>query len=113
VRFQVDRAASRELEALFDAYTEDCEFSKTRITIRLFAIGTVFIPRSEARRMPAGLERFREVTLDFDRVSEIGRGFADEVFRVWAGAHPDVKLLPVNMNRAVEFMVERARRRRE
>lgn len=113
VRFEVDRATSRELKALFDAYTEDYEFSKTRITIRLFAIGTVFISRSEARRMLAGLERFRELTLDFDRVSEIGQGFADEVFRVWAGAHPDVRLLPVNMNRAVEFMVERARRRRE
>jgi hypothetical protein len=38
-----------------------------------------------------------------------GQGFADEVFRVWARAHPGVALTPVNMAPPVEFMVERAR----
>ena len=54
-------------------------------------------------------ERFREVVLDFHRVSGIGQGFADEVFRVWARTHPRVRLRPVKMNPAVEMMVERAR----
>ncbi|MCC7534787.1 MAG: ArsR family transcriptional regulator, partial [Deltaproteobacteria bacterium] len=39
-----------------------------------------------------------------------GQGFADEVFRVWARDHPATTLVPVDMNEAVTFMVERARR---
>jgi hypothetical protein len=45
-------------------------------------------------------------------VDEIGQGFADEVFRVWARAHISTKLTPVNMNTAVAFMVTRALRAR-
>jgi hypothetical protein len=59
-----------------------------------------------------GLERFREVVLDFERVTGIGQGFADEIFRVFANAHPETTLVPVNMNEPVSFFVERARRSR-
>lgn len=55
-----------------------------------------------------GLERFREVFLDFERVEGIGQGFADDVVRVWAGSHPEVTVTTVNMNSTVEFMVKRA-----
>jgi hypothetical protein len=113
VRFEIDRASPRSLKALFEAYTEDFEFSKTRIVVRLFSIGTRFVSRSEARRLLAGLDRFKEVMLDFAGVTDVGQGFADEVFRVWAADHSAVRLVPVRMNPAVEFMIERARRRRE
>ena len=46
--------------------------------------------------------------LDFGGVSEIGQAFADELFRVFANAHPDVQLAPVNMTDAVSNMVRRA-----
>jgi hypothetical protein len=55
-----------------------------------------------------GLEKFREVVLDFEGVDLVGQGFADEVFRVWAQQHPDVLLIPTGMNEPVAFMVERA-----
>ncbi len=74
----------------------------------LSSIGVRFISRSEAKRLLSGLDRFAEVVLDFTGVEEIGQGFADEVFRVWARAHPKVRLKPVNMSEAVEFMVRRA-----
>jgi anti-sigma regulatory factor (Ser/Thr protein kinase)/biotin operon repressor len=109
---EIDLAKVRPLAALFEEYTHDYEFAKTRTVIRLFAIGVRFVSRSEAKRLLRGLERFREVVLDFRGVEGVGQGFADEVFRVWAAAHPDVSLVPVNMNEAVEFMLERARRRR-
>ena len=64
--------------------------------------------RSQARRLVSGLERFREVVLDFRGVELVGQGFADEVFRVWARQHPEVALIPTAMNEAVAFMVERA-----
>ena len=82
--------------------------SKTRTVVRLFAIGTEFVSRSQAKRLVNGLEKFREVVLDFKGVDLVGQGFADEVFRVWARQHPDVKLIPTDMNDAVAFMVERA-----
>jgi hypothetical protein len=65
--------------------------------------------RSEARSVLHTLGRFGEVVLDFAGVEAVGQGFADEVFRVWARAHTDVRLLPVNMNENVDFMVRRAR----
>jgi hypothetical protein len=38
----------------------------------------------------------------------VGQGFADEVFRVWARQHADVRLVPTGMVDPVAFMVERA-----
>ena len=84
------------------------EFNKTRAVIRLFAIGTDFVSRSQAKRLVHGLEAFREVVFDFNGVNLVGQGFADEVFRVWAKEHPEVQLIPTDMNDAVAFMVERA-----
>jgi anti-sigma regulatory factor (Ser/Thr protein kinase)/biotin operon repressor len=108
----VDLDTVRPLRALFEEYTDDYEFSKTRTVIRLFEIGVRFVSRSEAKRLLHGLDRFREVVLDFRGVQGIGQGFADEVFRVWVNDHPDVLVLPVHMNDAVAFMIERARRHR-
>src|SRR5262249_3759611 len=110
VRFEAATRPRRELSEVFDAYTRDSEFQRTRIVVKLFTIGTRFVSRSEARRSVNGLERFGEAILDFNQVEEVGQGFADEVFRVWATVHPETKLSPVKMNRAVAFMVGRARR---
>lgn len=107
VRFEVRPGKTTTLSDVFSEYTENLEFSKTRIVVRLFAIGVRFISRSEAKRLLTGLERFREIVLDFAGVDEVGQGFADEVFRVWASAHPKIRLVPVNMTPTVRFMVRR------
>jgi hypothetical protein len=109
-RVELDPANARDLAEVFGEYTEDFEFSRTRTIVRLFAIGTEFVSRSEAKRLVRGLERFREVVIDFEGVALVGQGFADEVFRVWSTAHPEVRLIPVGMEAPVAFMVERARR---
>lgn len=108
VRFEIRPGTRRSLKRLFDEYTENFEFTRTRIVVKLFAIDVRFVSRSEARRLLSGLERFREVVLDFKGVDEIGQGFADEVFRVWARAHPKVRLKPIRTDEGVEFMVRRA-----
>lgn len=77
------------------------------LNLRLCDIGTEFVSRAEAKRLLDGLDSFEEISLDFRDVSLVGQGFVDEVFRVWAKAHPAISLLPINMNEAVEFMVER------
>ena len=108
VRAAVDIDNPIDLTAVFAEYTEDFQFNRTRTIIRLFAIGTEFVSRSQAKRLVHGLERFREVILDFDGVEFVGQGFADEVFRVWKSDHPEVELIPTGMSDAVAFMVERA-----
>jgi anti-sigma regulatory factor (Ser/Thr protein kinase) len=112
VRFEVRPGKKTTLSDVFSEYTENLEFSKTRIVVRLFAVGVRFVSRSEAKRLLAGLERFREIVLDFAGVAEVGQGFADEVFRVWASSHRSIRLVPVNMAPTVRFMVLRARGRK-
>jgi excisionase family DNA binding protein len=109
VAAEIERSSTRSLSELFDAYTDDdYQFTRTRTWVKLFEFGTRFVSRSEAKRLVHRLEEFAEAILDFEGVAEVGQGFADEVFRVWATAHPDTLLRPVNMNRAVAWMVRRA-----
>jgi anti-sigma regulatory factor (Ser/Thr protein kinase) len=109
-RFSIALATDRVLEDLFARYTHDLRFDTSRIVVKLFQYGTSFVSRSEAKRLLAGLEKFEHVVLDFRGVDGVGQGFADEVFRVWVRAHPEVRVTAENMNRPVTFMVERARR---
>lgn len=111
VRVEIDRTNPIDLAEVFQQFTDDFVFSKTRTMIRLVEIGQTFVSRSEAKRLLLGLEKFNEVVLDFEGVSMVGQGFLDEVFRVWALAHQGTTLVPVEMNDAVAFMVERAIRR--
>lgn len=105
---QVDQHTRRELREVFENYTRDHEFVRTRPVIKLFTIGLTFISRSEAKRLVVGLEGFSEAEIDFGGVTDVGQGFVDELFRVWPSEHPGTQLTPVNMNPAVEFMVKRA-----
>ena len=84
-------------------------FDGTRTTVKLGALGAALMSRAEARRIVERLTSFNHAVLDFSGVEVVGRGFCDEVFRVFARAHPDVAIEPVAMNDAVAFMVRRAR----
>ncbi len=48
------------------------------------------------------------MVLDFEGIAEIGQAFADQLFRVFATAHPGVTLAPINMSTAVAQMLSRA-----
>ena len=54
--------------------------------------------------------KFREIIFDFRGISFMGQGFADEVFRVFQNAHPDIKLTAVNANASVEGMIRHVKR---
>jgi len=43
------------------------------------------------------VDKFKEVTLDFKDVGFIGQAFSDEVFRVYANAHPNIKISVENL----------------
>ncbi len=70
-------------------------------------MGTIYISRSQARRILSGLEKFKVIILDFDKVPTVGQAFADEIFRVFQTRHPDIEIKPVNMVEPVEFMIKR------
>ena len=113
VRFSISASSRRRIQDVFRRYqveTEEPAFDRSEVKVRLYARDAAYLSRSQARRILAGLDKFRSVTLDFDGVPAIGQAFADEVFRVYHAAHPEVAIVPVNMNDAVRFMVERARR---
>ena len=94
-----------------DTGSDDLERNRTRTVVKLFEIGASFVARSAARRLLQGIDRFREVIVDFHGVDGVGQGFADEIFRVYAAAHPEMQFTPINMNEPVSFMVGRALRK--
>ncbi len=109
-RIEVALRPRKTLKEIFDAYTDDFEFSKTKIRVHLFEYGTRFVSRSEAKRLMHGLEKFQHVTLDFKNVEAVGQGFVDEVVRVWSRAHRRTRVETVRMVPAVAFMVQRGLR---
>lgn len=111
---QLDPQTDRTLAGIFQEFTRDHAFVRTRPVVKLFEIGTVFVSRSEARRLLDGLEAdFDTVEVDFTGVTDVGQGFVDELLRVWPAAHPGKSVTPTNMNPAVEFMVRRGLSRSE
>ena len=103
----IDPATTRELAEVFARFTEEFEFVRSRPVVKLFGIGMPFVARSEARRLLEGMDRFTEVEIDFAGVPDVGQGFVDEMVRVWPSQHPGTRIVPINMNAAVEFMVRR------
>lgn len=110
VGFQIAENTGRLLPDIFRRYQTDvteAAFDKSEIKVKLFALDTDYLSRSQARRLLAGLEKFRSVILDFEGVRTVGQGFADEVFRVFRRRYPQTRLSRVNMSETVRFMVER------
>ena len=91
----------------FQSSQNEYAFDKTEIKVKLYTMGTVYISRSQARRVLAGLDKFKLIILDFQKVPTIGQAFADEVFRVFKNAHPAIKIQTVNTNEAILFMINR------
>lgn len=111
VSLRVENGSPRTTQEVFDQFAapEDFTFDRTLIPVKLAMYeGSNLVSRSQAKRLYSRFERFRHVALDFAEVGEIGQAFADELFRVFAVAHPQVELIPMNMSPAVEHMVRRA-----
>ena len=102
---------SRTTKEVFDRFTfeGDYSFSKTVVPVHLALYGDEkLVSRSQAKRLLAGLDRFKVVLLDFTGVETIGQAFADETFRVFVQSHPRVELLAQQATTLVEHMIRRA-----
>lgn len=109
---QIASSSPRTLESVFDEFSnkdDDYSFSKTNVPVALVRVGDEnLVSRSQAKRLLVRLDRFEDVILDFRGVESIGQAFADEIFRVFAGEHPGVKLLATGTTPAVDRMIRRA-----
>ena len=109
VAFRIGLRSKRKLETIFRDYSGDAfEFGKTRVRVDLYKTRNSYISRSQARRILFGLERFKEIILDFKRIDTVGQGFTDEIFRVWKTRHPGIRIVYQNANENVEFMIKRS-----
>jgi hypothetical protein len=52
------------------------------------------------------LDKFSEIELDMRDVQNVGQGFADEVFRVFATAHPNIVIRFINASDVVTAMIK-------
>lgn len=91
-------------QEVFDLYAnEDGGFIKTKIPMKNI-FDTSPVSRSQAKRVCNRLEKFKEVVIDFEGLQWMGQGFAHQLFVVFAKEHPDIKLVPINMNEDVTKM---------
>jgi anti-sigma regulatory factor (Ser/Thr protein kinase) len=73
-------------------------FERTVVPLQLLASQHIGLEsRAQAKRVASRLQQFRRAEIDFDGITELGHGFADELFRVFARANPDVKLVPIHV----------------
>ena len=112
VWMKLSNHTARTTKKIFDQYVsgEDYGFTRTVVPVRLAQYGNEkLISRSQAKRLLARVELFNTVIFDFSEVETIGQAFADEIFRVFPLAHPDIVLLNIHANSQVKRMIERAR----
>lgn len=105
----VNNNTSRSLKKVFDTFTsstEDRSFSKTIVPVKLLRYKDEgIISRSQARRLLARFDKFKYVILDFSGIDSIGQAFADEIFRVYVNAHPEITLTYRNANQSIKNMI--------
>lgn len=86
---------------------DDYGFAKTHFPVKLLQHeGEALVSRSQAKRLVLRFGQFREVILDFEGVTRIGQGFADEIFRVFKQKNPQVHLTPINLSEHVEQTIK-------
>ena len=111
VQFEIRRDSRTRLEDVFAEFAPeeyDFQFEKTRVLVKL--LRRQYVSRSEAKRLLHNLDKFSEIELDMRDVASVGQGFADEVFRVFASAHPGIIIRAINAGQAVEAMFQHVSR---
>ncbi|MBQ8858189.1 MAG: DUF4325 domain-containing protein [Clostridia bacterium] len=108
VGMKLSNHSKKVLRDVFDSFSdEDGMFVRTHIPIaHMFTSGSP-VSRSEARRLLGLIAKFKEVTLDFNGVDEIGQAFAHELFAVSRRLENPPILQVQHANKAVTMMINR------
>lgn len=84
-------------------------FAKTIVPVKLARYGEEkLVARSQAKQLLAGVDRFQTVIFDFSEIDTIGQAFADEIFRVFARSHPEMKIVAINENERIAQIIAAA-----
>ena len=110
VAMSLSNQTKKTTKEVFDRFSNIEEgFIRTHIPIaHMFAYGNP-ISRSEARRLGALVSEFKEITLDFTSVEEVGQAFCHELFVVWQRNNPDIVINIVGACEDVNFMIQRVK----
>ncbi|NIA23699.1 MAG: DUF4325 domain-containing protein [Proteobacteria bacterium] len=106
VYFNIKRHSKRKIIDIMNSYAPeefDFKFQRTKISVKL--LQNEYVSRSEAKRLLAGLDKFKEIILDFKGVKNIGQGFTDEIFRVFKNKHPIIKISIINTSPEIERII--------
>jgi len=99
----------RTLDAVLRAHSADAAgyaFERTSVPLHLIAgHGQALASRADAKRVASRLASFRTAEIDFEGITDIGHGFADELFRVFQRENPALQLMPLRMAPQVAAMV--------
>ena len=98
---------TKEVFDRFSTTRDGMSFDKTVVALDLAHSGPL-VSRSQAKRVLAHLDRFKEVILDFADVPDIGQAFADEIFRVYRANNPSVSITYIHANESITAMIRRA-----
>jgi anti-sigma regulatory factor (Ser/Thr protein kinase) len=101
VELTVATTSQLTAKEVYDRYCGSVEselgFASTHVPLRLAEFGPEsLVSRSQAKRVMARVDRFNEVLLDFAGIEMVGQGFIDEIFRVYAAAHPQIAIRYAN-----------------
>jgi len=99
---------------IFDRFCEDDCFNKTIIPVvhlidRRNTSDMTLVSRSQAKRLLARFDRFKNIILDFEEIDSVGQAFADEIFRVYKTKYPDIDISCINANTEISRMITRVR----
>ena len=105
IYMELSNFSKKNLMEVFNMFSNiDGGFTKTHIPIKNI-YETYPVSRSQAKRLCHRFDRFQEIELDFDGITEIGQGFAHEIFVVFQNCHKDIKLVPINVSENVGKMI--------
>ena len=110
VMFELAHSSTKRTKEVFDQFAmpDEYAFATTLVPVNLAKHeGEFLMSRSQAKRLVARFEHFQKVILDFQDVTSIGQGFADQIFRVYQNEHPNVQLFVINATEDIKDMITR------
>lgn len=110
IEMSLSLTTQRTPKEIMDQYADqEICFGKTIVAVALSADPSdPHVSRSQAKRLLMGLEKFRQVVLDFKGIQTVGPSFVDEIFRVFQNEYPEIKIQYFNANEEVDAAIRRA-----
>jgi len=110
VLMNINNNSNKRLKQVFDTFSSvDDGFSKTEVPVKLVQYENEGLTsRSQAKRLLSRIDRFKYITLDFEGIHFVGQAFADQIFRVFVKAHPDLEIRYKNANEEIVRTIKTA-----